>query len=341
MPVTNHDEFRADLGLVAEAVRSGVVESYARKKDAHWDVWLDYCRTVGCDPHLADIDDPVPYLQVFAHRYRDGRIAPSGRTVKSQTVSDAVRSVGQRFSRMGSVDPRLDSYGNLDFRLTRQFRGYKKTDPAKLRVKPLPVCIVLRILEYCFENPIPMRLAVANMICIAFFFCLRPVEYTGTTTDDQAFSLNDITLYLLDRRLSLKDATDDEIEAATQVTYRFTKQKNEEEGVTIAHARSEHHLCCPVWSTIRQVLMHRRAFARFNRPFNGAVKLASYYTDAGKNIPVKASQVTGMIRIYANVLRSKTGIDPAELSARSLCTGGAMALLSGGCNSDIIKLLGC
>ena len=167
---------------------------------------------------------------------------------------------------MGSVDPRLDSYGNLDFRLTRQFRGYKKTDPAKLRVKPLPVCIVLRILEYCFENPTPMRRAVANMICIAFYFCLRPGEYTGTTTDDQAFSLNDITLYLLNRRLSLKDASDDEIEAATQVTYRFTRQKNEEEGVTIAHARSEHHLCCPVRSTIRQVLMHRRAFERFKLP---------------------------------------------------------------------------
>ena len=86
--------------------------------------------------------------------------------------------------------------------------------------------------------------------------------------------------------------------------------------------------------------MHCRAFARFNCPYNGSVKLASYYTDAGKNIPVKASQVTGMIRIYATVLRSETGIDPAELSARSLRAGGAMALLSGGCDSDIIKLLG-
>ena len=29
------------------------------------------------------------------------------------------------------------------------------------------------------------------MICFAFFYCMRPGEYTGTTTDDQAFSLDD------------------------------------------------------------------------------------------------------------------------------------------------------
>jgi hypothetical protein len=42
-------------------------------------------------------DDPFPILQVFAQRYRDGRIAPRNNVVRSDTVSDTVRAVGQVF----------------------------------------------------------------------------------------------------------------------------------------------------------------------------------------------------------------------------------------------------
>eukprot|EP00536_Pseudo-nitzschia_multiseries_P008358 jgi/Psemu1/20239/gm1.20239_g len=38
--------------------------------------------------------------------------------------------------------------------------------------------------------------AVVSMICIAFFFCLQPGEYTGTSRDNQAFHLEDTTFYL-------------------------------------------------------------------------------------------------------------------------------------------------
>ena len=85
--------------------------------------------------------------------------------------------------------------------------------------------------------------------------------------------------------------------------------------------------------------MHRAAFWHFGRPYNGATKLASYYADNGKNVPLCAAQFTEMICVHAASLRSFTGIDPRELSARSLRAGGAMALLSGGCDNDIIKLL--
>ena len=86
--------------------------------------------------------------------------------------------------------------------------------------------------------------------------------------------------------------------------------------------------------------MHCEAFRRFNRPFNGAVKLASYYTTDGKCLPLKAKQFTDLIRIHAASLQPVTGINPKELSARSLRAGGAMALLTGGVDHDVIKLLG-
>ena len=43
MPAAARDEFRIDLGLVKEAERAGVTSAYTKKKDTHWEVWLDFC----------------------------------------------------------------------------------------------------------------------------------------------------------------------------------------------------------------------------------------------------------------------------------------------------------
>lgn len=87
-------------------------------------------------------------------------------------------------------------------------------------------------------------------------------------------------------------------------------------------------------------MMHREAFQWFNRPFNGAVKLALYYTTNGKCLPLKAQQFTNTIRAHVGKLQPVTGINPKELSACSLRAGGATALLTGGVNHKVIKLLG-
>ena len=68
MPPAAQDEFRVDLGIVSEAVQSGVTQSYTRKKDGHWGLWLDFCTKINIDPHMRGIVDPVPYLQVFSAR---------------------------------------------------------------------------------------------------------------------------------------------------------------------------------------------------------------------------------------------------------------------------------
>lgn len=33
---------------------------------------------------------------------------------------------------------------------------------------------------------------IANIICVAFYYLLRPGEYTGTTADDQPFLMEDV-----------------------------------------------------------------------------------------------------------------------------------------------------
>ena len=106
---------------------------------------------------------------------------------------------------MGAINPRLNLFGKIDFRLGQQLRSYTKS--------PLLVCIVVSALKFAAgnEHGSPMLLAIANLMCIAFFFCLRPGEYTGTTTDNQAFSLDNIKLIVGGYCLSLKDSSDADI----------------------------------------------------------------------------------------------------------------------------------
>ena len=67
--------------------------------------------------------------------------------------------------------------------------------------------------------------------------------------------------------------------------------------------------------------------------------LASFYS-GNQRLRIKSAEVTKHIRQAARVLFPDTGIDPNELTARSLRAGGAMALLCAHCDTDQIKLLG-
>ena len=87
------------------------------------------------------------------------------------------------------------------------------------------------------------------------------------------------------------------------------------------------------------ILRHRRHFVLKNVPFDGSVPLASFYS-GNKRLRIKSAEVTRHIRQAALVLFDDTGIDPNELTARSLRAGGAMALLCAHCDTDQIKLLG-
>ena len=122
------------------------------------------------DPFLTSIQDPMPYFQVFAQRYRDDRIAPGNKTVRPHTISDVLCPVGQKFFRLGIQDTRLDSTGSLDFRLQSQFKSFKKAAALSCRVNPVPITLILYVLNFTFhKHPTRERKAVANMICLAFF----------------------------------------------------------------------------------------------------------------------------------------------------------------------------
>ena len=138
-------------------------------------------------PYPSLIKTLSPSSTPFAQDYRTGNIAPYSRGVRSRTVEDAVRLIGQAIVMLGSKDPRMTSTGKLDGRLQLQFRCYSQQDPPPSRVKPILVQVLCRIAFVGAASRDPELQAVADMIIIAFFFLLRPWEYTGTKSDSSPF----------------------------------------------------------------------------------------------------------------------------------------------------------
>lgn len=109
--------------------------------------------------------------------------------------------------------------------------------------------------------------------------------------------------------------------------------KNGNRNETVCHGRSGHRRCCPLRVTIKRLLYHRQRGTPSTAP------LASYYQN-GRLTPVRAADITHVLRHTAGILHSNTGIHRDDISARSLRAGGAMALLCGKVDANTIKLLG-
>jgi hypothetical protein len=118
-----------DFRAIAQHVSLALCRSRQGGHKTAVNVWESFCNSMAIDPTLSTYADPIPALQLFAHRYRTGAIAPGGAQVRGKTVGDAVRAVGQAFSSLGLPDPRLTPTGALDLRLSRLLSSYNKQDP--------------------------------------------------------------------------------------------------------------------------------------------------------------------------------------------------------------------
>jgi hypothetical protein len=335
LPPSVTADFHRDLRLAQADVSAGVVPTNAQAASAHWALWTQFCDEHGLDPSLADVPDPIPYLQVFAYRYRQGIINTSRRPVRSRTVESALRSVGQALTSVGSPDPRLTLQGHLDFRLKRMLACYGKRDSPPARVKPIPVPILRHVMAQAVLSQNSAQQAFADMICLAFFFLLRPGEYTGSGAGSHPFLLEDVQLFLGATRLNLATAPPAQILAATFVTLRFTSQKNGVRGEVMGLGRSGDPHFCPVTATARRVLHLRTTAALPTQP------LASYHDATALSFRrITPADLTALLRLAVRLIGTPYGFLPEDISARSLRAAGAMALLCASIDSDRIRLLG-
>lgn len=328
------DSFRRDYGLAQATMRAGVTPSRTRSGDSHWDRWCAFCDSLALHPLLPNTSDPVSLLQVFAHRYRLGQLPQQRQAVRSRTAEDALRSVAQTFTGLGKRDPRLTPQGKIDFRLQRLFAAFSKQDAPPNRVKPIPVQVLRHVMLVAHAAPAtPGNLAIADMCCIAFFFLLRPGEYTMSSGGSTPFRLCDVQFQIGSRRLHTLLASEADIRSATFATLTFTTQKNGVRGEVIGLGRSGHAQLCPVLSLCNRVL-HARAHTG-----DPAAPLATYYSN-GRWAHVTSGDVTTALQQAVTFLGPTLGFVANDVSARSLRAAGAMALLCANVDTDLIRLVG-
>ena len=315
------------------AIRNCVSVHRASAADGHWYSWENFCRLLALDPFCSNIEDPIPIFQAFAAGYRAGDYAPSGRQVRSRTVEDALRAVGQTIALLGPRDPRLTD-GKLNLRLRNLLTSYAKEDPPPHRVKPIPLAVLKNIANIAAQPTADAaQQATADMITLGFFFLLRPGEYTNTPSESTPFRLCDVILSEGQNRIDWCTATTEEIRRATHVKLVFTTQKNGVRNEVICNGRSGDSQFCPTLAAIRRILHLKQHQASNTSP------LACYYTGT-KWRSVSATEISTTLKHAVTIFGPSLGFLPQEVSSRSLRASGAMALLVAGVDTDRIKLMG-
>jgi hypothetical protein len=329
----NKSRVRHELQLIRNSVRDGINRGRQQSNDSTWLLWEQFCVDLHCDPELQNLSDPIPLLQLFAHRYRVGSVAPSGSPVRSRTVEGALRAVGQAFSTLRCPDPRLLPNGKLDYRLSRQLSAYAKQDPPPSRVKPIPLPVIGYAADMCQLANMPYSSAISDMLLLGFFFLLRPGEYAYTQNPDACpFHICDIHLLVTDKRLHPYTTPEAELNNVNFVTLEFTNQKNGVRGEMIGLGHSGH----PIWCPVQAILSRIRHFRIHQAPMT--TPLYKYFDACWRAIDTNA--LTNQLRLTIRTIGHHYGLTPQDITVRSLRASGAMALLCARVDTDTIRLLG-
>jgi hypothetical protein len=252
-------------------------------------------------------------------------------------VEQQLRAIGQTFASVGAPDPQVNPFGDIDFRLYRQLHGYKKQDPPPCRVKPLPIKVLHRLAFIAFAMAgagAVEALAIYHMIVIAFFFLLRPGEYTSPSPETACFRLCDVGLFVGDAKHAGHTIPMQLLDLSHFGTLCFTDQKNGIGGEVIGHGLSGDPYLCPVTSIKARVRHLREHDAPPETP------LCCFYR-GNQQHSVTASAITTTLKAMVTQLGPATlGFLATDVSPRSLRAAGAMALFCARVDSDTIKLIG-
>ena len=210
---------------------------------------------------------------------------------------------------------------------------WKKQDPPPNRVKPVPIRVI-RTLLFIAENSNDDHLkATADMIVIAFFFLLRPGEYTASPSDTQPFDFKSVQLFLGDTRLDVENSTDAQLRCATFASLTFDSQKNGVRGEVIGLGLSGDLTLCPVKAITRRIIHLRNARAPPQTPL-------SFCFSRNQWRPVTPTQVSTMLKNTVTYLGPALGFLATDVSARCLRAAGANALLNARIDPEVITLIG-
>jgi hypothetical protein len=100
----------------------------------------------------------------------------------------------------------------------------------------------------------------------------------------------------------------------------------------VNHARSVATHCCPVMALVRRVIHLREHNVASTTPI-------TTYFESNSRRPIKPNDITIFLHHAICLIGPEVGLVEADVSARSLRAGGAMALLCAQVDANIIRLI--
>jgi hypothetical protein len=198
-------------------------------------------------------------------------------------------------------------------------------------VKPIPLAVLREATLLAQTAGDPTSLATIDMLWIAFFFLLRPGEYTRPSEYSHPFQLHDVQLWQDSIAVNIFTCPATQLHACTFVSLTFVKQKNGNCGEAIGHGRSGDPFACPVLAVARRLHYLRSLHA----------PPSTYLCAVGPTFqPVRPTQITTLLRSAVLSTPTPSGITPTDINAKSLRATGAMALLNRNVPIDNLRLLG-
>ena len=246
-----------------------------------------------------------------------------------------MRQVGQAFSLLGMIDPRMDRTGaKHDIRITRLIAGWKRADGGAKRRRPLPITLLQAASRMAAATDATLACkAMARLMWLGFFFLLRPGEYLAKPTAQFPFRLHQIFF-----RVGAQEFRGDVIplhllrEHVTSLTFagmQFDLQKNGVPDEKIGLGASA-QATNPV-RILAAIVLELRSSPKTTRD----TPIYTYYDQYGLSRNVTDRMMTKFLRTIALSVPT----DQAPTIGALRCTG-ATALLEGKVSSDLIKLLG-
>lgn len=346
-PASRRNQFRADLSTALEISSRAVTEKTRKSQCSAFKAWSNFCASEEVPVtlnHTVDYDEKVSYLLVFLVRYR--LFGLQGHLVRAPTVSKVLTAVCKGFTNLGVADPRLHPTTGQPIDVFPDFlTSCGNEDSPSTRAYPVNITI-LRALPQVLEIEDPKykdrELHIMHMTIAAFFWLLRPAEYTNDKPGgrSQAFRLCDVhfvvgsTLYNA-TNIPMASLNDSKVDRITYATLTFNDQKNAKRGDQIGHQPTDDPLLCPIKALVYLVRHHRKNKSAADTPLHW------HRSRHDKRwYPIKPEFIKNGLRHAATHVFEETGIDPQLLTARSLRPGGATALLCANVDPDHIKLLG-
>jgi hypothetical protein len=254
--------FQADLRAALQIASNSTTTKHRLAQNSHFQRWLQFCANLGVDPSLRTIssqDDKLSYLLVFGLRYR--QTGANNKSVRAGSVDSALLAVGQGISHLGERDPRKQMGSDKLHPILSSFlASLGKEDAPTDRAYPVNTTILRQLPEVLDTDHIregTLNQHVIDLVIVAFFWLLRPAEYTDTPDTEsrsQAFLFQHIHLCIdgMYHPATLAPLNDRNVlDRVDYASLEFLDQKNGVRGEQVGHKATSDPWLCPAKALAR------------------------------------------------------------------------------------------